>query len=186
MSSLKSAKSTYTIKDIFALPEGQRAELLDGKLYMMAPPTTTHQRLLNYICMEINLYIRQNAGACEVFPAPYGVFLDKDEERYVEPDISVICDKDKIDERGCHGAPDWVVEIVSPSSRTMDYYIKLSEYKKAGVREYWIVDPDKQIVLVYGMEAGDAPVIYGFDRGIKVGIYDDLEIDLSGMRMRKR
>ena len=160
MSSLKSAKSTYTIKDIFALPEGQRAELLDGKLYMMAPPTTTHQRLLNYICMEINLY--------------------------VEPDISVICDKEKIDERGCHGAPDWVVEIVSPSSRTMDYYIKLSEYKKAGVREYWIVDPDKQIVLVYAMEAGDAPVIYGFDRGIKVGIYDDLEIDLSGMRMRKR
>ena len=87
---------SYTIEDIYLLPDGERAELIDGKIYYMAPPSTKHQRLLNYINTEVNLYIRENNGECEVFPAPFAVFLNKDDTIYVEPDISVICDKDKI------------------------------------------------------------------------------------------
>ena len=141
-------EENYTIEDIYALPEGERAELLDGRIYYMAPPNTKHQRLVNYISTEINLYIRNNNGSCEVFPAPFAVFLNKNETNYVEPDISVICDTSKLDDKGCHGAPDWIIEIVSPSSKQMDYYKKLFKYRTAGVREYWVVDPDTSIVTV--------------------------------------
>ena len=112
---------SYTIEDIYALPDGERAELIDGKIYYMAPPSTRHQRLLNFINTEINLYIRENKGECEVFPAPFAVYLNKDDKNYVEPDISVICDKDKITDKGCNGAPDWIVEIISPGNKEMDY-----------------------------------------------------------------
>ena len=90
----------YTLEDIYALPAPTRAELIDGQIYHMAPPSTNHQRLLNYICTEINLYIRENNGQCEVFPAPFAVFLNKDNINYVEPDLSVVCSKDKLDEKG--------------------------------------------------------------------------------------
>ena len=139
---------TYTIEYIYALPDGERAELIDGQIYSMAPPNTRHQRILNYINTEINMYIRKNNGECEVFPAPFAVFLNDDNMNYVEPDISVICDKNKISDKGCQGAPDWVIEIISPSSRAMDYFTKLFKYQKSGVREYWIVDPIKQRVTV--------------------------------------
>ena len=176
-------KKRYSLQDIYDMPEGERAELLDGQLYMMAPPTTTHQRILNFVSTEINLYIRKNKGECEVFPAPFAVFPDADTEKYFEPDISVVCDSKKVDERGCHGAPDWIVEIVSPSSRNMDYYLKLAEYKKAGVKEYWIIDPIKENVLVYHMESSDAPVISGFGI-IRSNLYEGLEIDLSSMKTK--
>ena len=96
---------TYTIEYIYALPDGERAELIDGQIYYMAPPNTRHQRMLNYINTEINMYIRKNNGECEVFPAPFAVFLNDDDMNYVEPDISVICDKNKISDKGCQGAP---------------------------------------------------------------------------------
>ena len=161
----------YTIEDIYALPEGERAELIDGKIYNMAPPNTRHQRLLNFISTEINMYIRENNGECEVFPAPFAVFLNKDDKNYVEPDISVICDKDKITDKGCVGAPDWIIEVVSPSSRKMDYYKKLFKYRTAGVREYWVVDPDRKIVTVYEFEH-DNMEEYSFDEDVPVGIYE--------------
>ncbi len=111
-------KTEYTLEDIYALPDGQRAELISGQLYRMAPPSTRHQRLVNFLTTEINLYIRKKQGRCEVLPAPFAVFLEDADgnENLVEPDISVICGPEKIDEKGCHGAPDWVIEIVSPSS----------------------------------------------------------------------
>lgn len=168
----------YTIEDIYALPDGQRAELIDGLIYDMAPPSTKHQRLLNYIITEINLYIRKNNGACEAFPAPFAVFLNKDEINYVEPDISVVCDKDKITDKGCNGAPDWIIEIVSPSSRNMDYNKKLFKYRVAGVREYWIVDFMKQLILVYNFEH-DAFEQYSFSDKVKAEIYEDFVIDFS-------
>lgn len=106
-------KKTYTLDDIYALPDGQRAELIDGQIYDMALPNTRHQRILNYISTEINLFIRSKRGSCEVFPAPFAVFLDNNANSadYVEPDISVICDSEKIDEKGCNGAPDWIPRI---------------------------------------------------------------------------
>ncbi|MFG6369070.1 MAG: Uma2 family endonuclease [Lachnospiraceae bacterium] len=165
----------YTIDDIYALPDGERAELIDGKIYYMAPPNTKHQRLLNYISTEINIHIRNNKGDCEVFPAPFAVFLNENNENYIEPDISVICDKNKISDKGCNGAPDWVIEIVSPGSKAMDYFTKLFKYRTAEVREYWIVDPMKELVTVYQFEK-ETMEQYSFDEDIPVGIYDNFSI----------
>lgn len=168
----------HTIDDIYALPDGERAELIDGQIYYMAPPSTQHQRLLNYINTEINMYIRKNKGDCEVFPAPFAVFLDKDARNYVEPDISVICDKNKITDRGCSGAPDWIIEIVSPGSKQMDYFMKLFKYRSAGVREYWIVDPSKEQVVVYEFEQ-ERMEQHSFGEEIAVGIYKDFSIKIQ-------
>lgn len=170
-------EAVYTIEDIYALPDGERAELIDGRIYYMAPPNTEHQRLLNYISTEINMYIRKNNGECEIFPAPFAVFLSKNDKNYVEPDISVICDKDKITDKGCNGAPDWIIEIVSPGSRQMDYYTKLFKYRNVGVREYWIVDPVKEQVIVYKFEK-EVMEEYSFDEEIVVGIYEDFSIKI--------
>lgn len=169
---------TYTIEYIYALPDGERAELIDGQIYYMAPPNTRHQRMLNYINTEINMYIRKNNGECEVFPAPFAVFLNDDDMNYVEPDISVICDKNKISDKGCQGAPDWVIEIISPSSMAMDYFTKLFQYQKSGVREYWIVDPIKQRVTVYFFEK-ELVEEYSFGEEIPVGIYEGFSIKVE-------
>lgn len=176
MNALKMEK-VYTTADIYALPEGERAELIDGEIYYMAPPSTKHQRILNFINTEINMYIRKNNGECEVFPAPFAVFLNENDKNYVEPDISVICDKDKITDQGCNGAPDWIIEIVSPGSRKMDYYRKLFKYRTAGVREYWVVDPDKEITTVYHFEL-DNMEEYLFGEDVPVGIYEGFSIKL--------
>ena len=167
----------YTIADIEALPEGERAELIDGEIFMMAPPMTVHQRILVKLIFEIETYIRKNKGNCELLPAPFGVYIKKDNRNYVEPDISVICHEDRLDEKGCHGAPDWIIEIVSPSSRKLDYGRKLAKYIEAGVREYWIVDPEKQAIVVYHPLQPDMPAVYHFGDCIKTDIYEDLVID---------
>ena len=133
-------KNLYTVDDIYALPDGERAELIDGQIYYMSPPSRKHQRILGEIYAVIREYIKNNNGSCEVDIAPFAVFLNENDLNYVEPDISVICDRDKLTDKGCAGAPDWIIEIVSPSSRTMDYYKKLFKYRTAGVCEYWIID----------------------------------------------
>ena len=103
-----------------ALPEGERAELLDGKIYDMAPPTATHQFILFELSLTIGTFIKNNKGSCQVALAPFAVFLNDDNQNYVEPDLSVICNPSQIDDKGCHGALDWIIEIVSPSSERMD------------------------------------------------------------------
>ncbi len=168
----------YTTEYIYNLPDGKRAELIDGQIYDMTPPRRKHQRILNYINMKIYNYIDSKNGSCEVYPAPFAVFLDNDEYTYVEPDISVICDKSKLDEYGCNGAPDWVIEIVSPSSKQMDYFTKLFKYREAGVREYWIVDPQRNQIMVYNFEAEDVAT-YTLDEKVKAGIYEDLVVDFA-------
>lgn len=168
----------YTIDDIYGLPEGRRAELVDGQIYYMAPPTRKHQRIIGEIFAAIREYINTHNGPCEVDMAPFAVFLDKDDANYVEPDISVICDPNKLTDRGCFGAPDWIIEIVSTSSRRMDYFTKLFKYRAAGVREYWIVDPEKKSIIVYDFQSEDIKD-YTFSDSIKAGIYDDLYIDFS-------
>ena len=168
----------YTIDDIYALPDGQRAELIDGQMYMMAPPTRMHQRITLELSTVINNYIKDKGGPCEVDIAPFAVFLNADDKNYVEPDISVICNPGKLTDKGCTGAPDWIIEIVSPGSRRTDYYTKLFKYRTAGVREYWIVDPEKNRIMVYSFESDDIAE-YTFSEAVKTGIYDDLEIDFS-------
>ena len=131
----------YTIDDIYALTDDKRAELIDGNIYYMAPLGRKHQRIIGELYATIREYIKSNNGTCEVDIAPFAVFLNADDKNYVEPDISVICDSDKLNDKGCVGAPDWIIEIVSPSSKRMDYFTKLFKYRTAGVKEYWIVDP---------------------------------------------
>ena len=172
----------YTVDDIYALPAGQRAELIDGQMYMMAPPTRRHQQMLGALYRKIADYIDKNGGSCEVDIAPFAVFLNADDKNYVEPDISVICDADKLTDKGCTGAPDWIIEIVSPGSRRMDYYTKLFKYQTAGVREYWIVDPEKNRIIVYLFESDDAQE-YAFLDSVKAGIYEDLTIDFRSINI---
>ena len=126
----------YTSEDYWNLPEGQRAELIDGQLYNMAPPNRIHQKLIMELTAVIHNHIKKSGGSCEVYPAPFAVNLNADDDTWVEPDISVICDKNKLSDRGCNGAPDWIIEIISPSTQSRDYLKKLWLYQKAGVREY--------------------------------------------------
>ena len=105
--------AAYTVEDIYALPEGERAELINGQIYYMAAPGRKHQQLLGAVYRKIADYIDSHGGECEVDIAPFAVFLNRDSKNYVEPDISVVCDKGKLDDRGCFGAPDWIIEIIS-------------------------------------------------------------------------
>ena len=182
MDAAKVLEESYTIEDIYNLPQGKRAELIDGEIYMMVSPSTIHQRLVMALSNRIYNYIDSKQGSCEVFLSPFAVFLNADNEIYLEPDISVICDKSKITDEGCKGAPDWVIEIVSQSSKRMDYYIKLFRYRTAGVKEYWVVDPEKNHVIVYDFEH-DEVMDYTFSDKVKAGIYEDLEIDFSEIQM---
>lgn len=174
-------KQTYTIQNIYALPDGQRAELIDGQIYNMAPPNFLHQKLVMELSATLRNFIRSNGGNCEVLPAPFAVFLNQDDKNYVEPDISVICDKSKIDERGCNGAPDWITEIISPSTQQMDYGIKLFKYRTAGVREYWIVNPLTRTVNVYDFEWEKGTCQYSFDENISVCLFQDFIIKIADL-----
>ena len=118
-------QTMYTISDIYALPDGERAELIDGQIYNMMPPGRLHQKISWKLHQAIANYIDSRNGLCEVYAAPFAVFLNDDDINYVEPDLSVICDLSKLDDKGCHGAPDWVIEIVSSGSRSRDYMTKL-------------------------------------------------------------
>lgn len=169
----------YTSEDYLNLPDEQRAELIDGQLYDMAPPYRVHQKLVSQFIQLIGSHIKENGGSCEVYPAPFAVNLDGDDQNWVEPDISVICDPDKLTDRGCEGAPDFIIEVVSPSSRKMDYVTKHFLYSNAGVREYWIVDPAKERTTVYRYEEDSAPVIVPFDLPIQVGICRNLQIPVA-------
>lgn len=173
----------YTINDIYALPDGERAELIDGQIYYMAPSSRKHQRYIGALYRKISDYIEENNGTCEVNLSPFAVFLNENDKTYVEPDISVICDKNKLTDRGCNGAPDWIIEIVSPSSKRMDYSIKLFKYRSAGVREYWIVDMKKNRITVWNFE-DDSMEEYALTDKVKVNIYENFEIDFSTINIQ--
>lgn len=171
----------YTSEDYWNLPEGQRAELIDGRLYAMAPPYRIHQELVGELYSTIHNYVHMKEGSCKVYPAPFAVNLTENDKIWVEPDISVICDKNKLSERGCEGAPDWIIEIVSPSSSRMDYSVKLFKYRTAGVREYWIVNPKTKIVQTYFFEDEEDSHQHTFDDLISVHIFGDLTIRVSDL-----
>lgn len=175
-------KKLYTVDDIYALPDGQRAELIDGQIYNMAPPSRKHQEIVGGLYAAIRQYIKFQKGSCQIYIAPFAVFLNKNNRNYVEPDISVICDKDKLNDRGCSGAPDWIIEVVSPGSRTMDYYKKLFKYRSAGVREYWVVDDERNLVTVYDFQHDNA-MNYTFSDDVPVNIYEGFSIRLDGLDM---
>lgn len=182
MDTAKTMDSPYTIDDIYGLPDGQRAELVDGELYMMSVPSMMHQELVMELSYRIRDYIGKNNGLCKVFPSPFAVFLNADDTIYMEPDISVVCDRDKLTEEGCKGAPDWIIEIVSPSSRPRDYNKKMPKYGTAGVREYWIVDYEKKRIMVFNFQQ-ETMEEFSFSDKVKAGIFDDFIIDFSGINV---
>lgn len=170
----------FTEADYYRLPEYVRAELIDGQFYDMSAPSRIHQEILSNLHITIGQYIRSKGGSCKVYPAPFAVKLFENAKTIVEPDISVICDPNKLTDRGCSGAPDWIIEVVSPGNPGHDYVRKLNLYLDAGVREYWIVNPMKQTVLVYHLADPDLELdIYTFQDEIRAGIYDDLWIDFK-------
>ena len=170
----------YTLEDYYALPDERRVELIDGVIYDMSAPTTIHQLIGLEIWGQLQKFIRKKKGTCIPFAAPVDVQLDCDDRTMVQPDVLVVCDRDKIIKRCIYGAPDFVVEVLSPSTKRKDGIIKLSKYISAGVREYWIVDPDKKQVVVYDFQKEDYPVIYGFGGEIPVGIFDgECQIDFA-------
>ena len=171
-----------TIEDVYDLPEGERAELIDGVLYMMSTPTRKHQRIIAETSYVFGKHIKEHGGNCEVDFAPFGVYLFDDDSTYVEPDIIVVCDEEKLDNKGCHGAPDLVVEVLSQSTRSRDCLLKLRKYEAAGVREYWIVDPDREEVDVYRFEK-ECVDRYSFHDQVPTDILEGLSVDFSAMKI---
>ena len=168
-----------TMEQYEALPEDVRAEVFDGVLYNMASPSQVHQTISTELTTVINTYIRNKKGSCRVFHAPFDVKLSDSPLTIVQPDLMVVCDQNKLDGRRLNGAPDFVIEIVSPGNPSDDYIRKLYYYKNYGVREYWIVDPRRRCIVVNYFEADILNVSYTFDSIVKVNIYDDLYIDFS-------
>lgn len=173
--------NNYTEDDYYNLPKDARAELIDGQFYDMSAPSRKHQEISAELLTAIRQYIKSKGGSCKAYAAPFAVKpFENDATTIVEPDISVICDYDKLTDRGCTGAPDWIIEIISPGNPEHDYIYKLQLYATAGVREYWIVDPQKERIFVYRLEKTEFEVeAYSFHDIVKANIYDDLRIDFS-------
>ena len=186
-------QGSYTIDDYLALPDDQRAELIDGVIYDMSAPTTPHQLIGGEIHALLREFLLQKKGSCIPFIAPVDVRLDKDSRTMVQPDVCVVCDLSKINRAGIYGAPDFVVEVLSPSTKMKDILIKMRKYQNAGVREYWMVDPDEETVsrILFKPPTEDYPdgdmkmEIYPFSTPVPVGIFnDECVIDFEGIRER--
>ncbi len=170
----------YTVDDYEALPEDIRVELIDGQFFEMYAPSLGHQAVSLELCAQIRNFIRKKGGGCSVFAAPADVQLDRDDRTIVQPDVMIVCDKKKLGKKRVAGAPDFIVEILSSSTREKDMFLKLMKYKKAGVREYWMIDMDKGRVIAYDFEADEIPVIYGMNETVPVKIFaGELTIDFS-------
>ncbi|MBR2766167.1 MAG: Uma2 family endonuclease [Blautia sp.] len=170
----------YTLTDYLAFPDERRVELIDGVIHDMASPTGFHQLIAGQLYARILSYISSHNGKCLPFISPVDVQLDCDDRTVVQPDVLILCDPGRYTPARIVGAPDFIAEILSPSTRSKDMILKLFKYFKAGVREYWIIDPEKKTVTTWHFEkeAGDA--IYTFRDSIQVWIYDgDLVIDFA-------
>ena len=184
ISPLRKRQGEYTLEDYDALPDDIRVELIDGVIYDMASPSETHQLISMELSYQLRDAVRKNRGKCRVFAAPFDVQLDKDNKTMVQPDILVVCDRSQMGSRGVYGAPDLVIEVLSPSTARKDMSIKLRKYMTAGVREYWIVDPEEKQVLVY-LRQGENVLIrtYTFDDQVPVGIWENrCSVDFPDIR----
>lgn len=176
---LQPQSETITLDQYEALPKNVRAEVFDGQIYYMASPSEIHQTISTELTTILNTYIKNRKGTCKVFHAPFDVKLNDSPLTIVQPDLMVVCDKDKLDGKRCNGAPDFIIEIVSPGNPSDDYITKLYYYKNYGVREYWIVDPRRRTVTVNYFEGDMLNVPYSFDSTIRINIYGDVSIDFA-------
>ncbi|MCI8966178.1 MAG: helix-turn-helix domain-containing protein [Lachnospiraceae bacterium] len=161
----------YTVADYLAMPEEFRGELIDGVICDMAAPTFDHQKIAGEIYRQIANYIMDNGGECEAGMSPIDVQLDRDDKTIVQPDVLILCDREKLLKGRVFGAPDFVLEVVSLSTKRKDYFKKLMKYENAGVREYWILDPYKKQLVVFFFEADIYAQIHDMTEPVPVNIY---------------
>lgn len=176
---LQSGIEEITMEEYERFPEEKRVEIIKGIIYDMASPSRIHQELSGALFSAIFQYIHSKNGGCKVFSAPFDVKLFDKPLTIVQPDIMIVCDKTKLDDKRCNGAPDFIIEIVSPNNQVHDYVTKTYYYQNSGVREYWIVNPQRKTITVNYFEEADLDQHYSFSDIIKVHIYDDLYIDFS-------
>lgn len=179
MSVSQPQRTVTTLEEYEAFPDDIRAEVFEGQIRYMASPSQIHQAISMQLSTAINNYILRKKGSCSIFTAPFDVKLCDNPLTLVQPDIMVICDKNKLDGKRCNGAPDLIIEIVSPGNPADDYIRKLYYYENYGVREYWIVDPMRKLITVNYFEDDILNVQYPFDPMIRVNIYNDLLINFS-------
>jgi len=173
----------YTIDDYLNLPDDVRFELIDGTLYEMASPSVSHQQIAGNIYFELATFVRNQKGPCKVFISPLDVRIDvSSNKNMVQPDVMVICDQKKISDKNIQGAPDLIVEVISPGSARKDLSIKRKLYKRAGVREFWAVDPRDGHTIVFTFDGEKELIrIYDFDEEIPVGIWNgECKICIAG------
>lgn len=170
----------YDLNDYYAIPDDTRVELIDGVIYDMTAPTSVHQIIEGYIYSKLLQHVLEKGGKCLPMISPLDVQLDCDNKTMVQPDVVIVCDRDKIIDRCVYGAPDFIIEVLSQSTKKKDSVIKLNKYLNAGVREYWMIDPVKKTVIVYDFAHDEYPMLYGFNAKVPVGIWDgEMEIDFA-------
>jgi Uma2 family endonuclease len=175
-------QALYTYADYQEWDESERCEIIDGEIIMMATPDRFHQEISRNLFLQIAEFLK--GKPCQPYYAPFSVRLnpaeDSSDDTVLEPDIVVVCDPSKLDKQGCKGAPDLVIEIISPSTARKDKVVKLNKYQNAGVREYWIVEPDTKTVLVCVLDAGRYIFSTYDDTGkAPVSVLPSCEIDLG-------
>ena len=178
----------YTFSDFLMWDESNSIELIDGEIFKMTPPSRIHQKMSMELCRQLANYLKGKSG--QVYAAPFAVRLfeqdgdaPEDIDTVVQPDVSVICDHKKLDTYGCKGAPEMVIEILSPSTRRHDRMVKLNLYQKAGVKEYWIASPEEGTVQVHLLTGGGLSLheLYEKDDVAKVNVLDGCTVELSSV-----
>ncbi|MDD4835404.1 MAG: Uma2 family endonuclease [Lutispora sp.] len=180
---LENSRQKYTYQDYKTWPDDERWEIIDGEAYNMSPaPRTDHQNVSMELSLQFGLYLRDKP--CQVFAAPYDVMLDEDKnnsQNIVQPDLLVVCDKKKLESgKYCFGAPDLIIEILSPSTAKKDLLTKRNLYEKFGVKEYWIADPEHKDLTVFLLQDDgkySEPKTYRTEEKVTPFLFPDLQID---------
>jgi Uma2 family endonuclease len=172
----------YTYRDYLEWDDDGRYEIIDGESYMLAAPSRIHQEISGNLYYALRSFLE--GKSCKVYAAPFSVRLfpaeDGSDDTVVEPDITVVCDSSKLDDRGCKGPPDMIIEIVSPSTARYDRIVKFGKYREAGVREYWIADPEERAIFAYTLKNGEYTAAV-YEDAAPVSVLPGCEIDLGSV-----
>lgn len=175
----------HTVEDYYALPRDERVELIDGEFYEMLAPSMIHQSIVEEVTWQISTFIRNNKGACKVIPSPIDVRINEDDKTMVEPDVIVVCKnrRAKLEKWGVLGAPDFVLEVLSDSTRDKDLHIKSKLYRNAGVREFWMIDARKEQILIWREGMDEVPIIQGISGTAKITVLEkEMDVDLDAVK----